>query len=169
MCALFQAATCSVRLLRADDFEAVLGLYRQSEDFLALGPVPFASREMVLTDIRRSAGCGGLYCVIVDGAGATVGVLDFMPGRPGNTAVLELLMIARNHRNRGHGRSVLHGLESYLREKYGTVQIESGVQTNNPAAIRFWKRNGFTIDSTPRAMTDGTVAFEMVKLIAADP
>jgi hypothetical protein len=36
------------------DLDALLDLYRQCEDFLALGPQPQASREMVLADLVLS-------------------------------------------------------------------------------------------------------------------
>jgi RimJ/RimL family protein N-acetyltransferase len=104
-----------------------------------------------------------LFCVIEDLLGRTVGVLDFVPELSEGTAVLELLMISCEHRNKGHGRSVLAALECHLRTRHRVNRIDSGVQSKNPDAIRFWKRAGFTIADKARDMNDGTVAFQMTK------
>jgi RimJ/RimL family protein N-acetyltransferase len=165
MCLVFQASTCLVRLSQSHDFRAILEVYRQSEDFLSLGPAPHASSEMVLADMQHSSISGGLFCVIEDLLGRTVGVLDFVPESSEKTAVIELLMISCEHRNKGHGSSVLAALECHLKMRHRVNRIDSGVQTNNPNAIRFWKKSGFTIDDNARAINDGTVAFQMTKEI----
>ena len=46
------------------DIPAVLEVYRQSEDFLALGPDPHASLEMVEKDRALSRQQGEVYCGI---------------------------------------------------------------------------------------------------------
>lgn len=166
MKALFRAGTCAVRLRSDADAEAILAIYRQSEDFLSLGPVAKASMEMVIADIQHSGEAGGLFCVIEDALGNRVGVLDFVPEYSTRTALLSLLMISREHRHRGYGTAVVAALESYLVTNYQTDWIESGVQTNNGPGIRFWTNRGFAVGHTPRVIGDGTVAFEMRKQIA---
>ncbi len=101
-----------IRLISQDDLDAVLAVYQQCEDFLALGPVPTASMQMVLKDIEVSKSEGGIFCGIIFG-GKIIGVVDYVPcnyeGEPEH-AYLSLLMIARPlpqpgnwQNNRGNG------------------------------------------------------------------
>ncbi len=53
-----------IRPITDSDLPAVLEVYRQSEDFLALGPDPHASPEMVEKDRELSRQEGGVYCGI---------------------------------------------------------------------------------------------------------
>jgi ribosomal protein S18 acetylase RimI-like enzyme len=122
--------------------------------------------KMVSADIQHSTQSGGLFCVIEDDTGSQIGILDFIPGYANRTAFLSLLMISREHRNKGYGKAVVEALESYLIRNHKTDLIESGVQTNNEPGIRFWRNRGFEIGQTAKALDDGTVAFEMKKEIA---
>jgi ribosomal protein S18 acetylase RimI-like enzyme len=162
---LFRGPGFSVRLVAENDIPSILAVYRQCEDFLALGPVPVASLAMVLADIAHSREAGGCYCGIRNEADELVGVLDFIPRHRKNTAFLELLMIALPHRRRGLGTAVLAGLEAHLKRVYGTRKIESGVQVNNEAGIRFWRSQGFVIGRRARKLPDKTIAYEMKKRI----
>ncbi len=88
-----------IRPITADELDAVLEVYRQCEDFLALGPVPVASTAMVLQDIEISRREGGIFCGIYDAAnGKMIGVVDYVPhgfeGDP-HLAHLSLLMMLR--------------------------------------------------------------------------
>jgi ribosomal protein S18 acetylase RimI-like enzyme len=161
--ALISTPSLRIRVPSADDIVAILQIYRECEDFLSLGPVPTASMQMVLDDMDHSQRVKGVFCCILDAAGRHVGVLDFVPESRPRTAYLALLMIARKYRSRGCGTEVVCELESYLKRAYGTELIESGVQVNNPIAVRFWKRCGFTIGTEAEAQDDGTVAYEMYK------
>ncbi len=53
-----------IRPIVNSDLPAVLEVYRQSEDFLALGPDPRASLEMVEKDQALSRQQGGVFCGI---------------------------------------------------------------------------------------------------------
>ncbi len=53
-----------IRPITNSDLPAVLEVYRQSEDFLALGPDPHTSLEMVEKDRALSRRQHGLYCGI---------------------------------------------------------------------------------------------------------
>lgn len=151
------------------DLEAVLEIYRQCEDFLALGPVALASPEMVLEDIRHSREEGGIYCVIRHRELGPVGVVDYIPGGfcgdPGQ-GFISLLMVGRPFRNTGLGSQVLGAVEERIVSGSAIRAIGSGVQINNPRAIRFWQRHGYRITSGPRHMADGTDAFDLRKEIA---
>lgn len=146
----------------------MLGVYRQCEDFLALGPQPRASMRMVLDDLAHSREAGGVFCGIFRGGGM-VGVVDFVPddfdGRAG-AACLMLLMIAAEHRGRGLGRKVVAAVEGEILRNAGIREICSGVQVNNPAGIAFWTRMGYEIVSGPRALPDATTCYDLRKTIS---
>src|SRR5512134_1193177 len=96
------------------DVYAILEVYRQCEDFLALGPVATASLEMVLKDLELSREQNGIFCGIHNAAGEMIGVLDYVPanfeGDP-QAAYLALLMIAAPHRKQGIGKAVVEAFE----------------------------------------------------------
>jgi ribosomal protein S18 acetylase RimI-like enzyme len=121
---------------------------------------------MVEQDIAHSREEGGVFCGIFDSQGKIVGVVDFVPGMyAGNPeqAFLSLLMIAFPYRARGLGAEVVRLLEAEI-EKDGRVKsILSGVQINNPAAMRFWQRMGYRIVGGPEAMPDQTTVFHLRK------
>ena len=151
-----------------DDTGPVLEMYAQSEDFLALGPVVKASKEMVLDDIEDAHKLGGQYCVIRHET-TVIGVVAYIATTEQLSAsYLLLLMIGAPWRNRGHGRVVVDALERYLWEEYGTESVNSAVQVNNPDAIRFYKRIGFQFSNESRTQPDGTVTFEMSKELDVD-
>ncbi|HMN62099.1 MAG TPA: GNAT family N-acetyltransferase [Anaerolinea sp.] len=146
------------------DLEAVLDLYRRCEDFLALGPQPFASREMVLADLAHSRENGGVFYGIFPG-GRLAGVPDLTEsgwlGAP-HCACLSLLMIAREQRGLGLGARVLADVEARLRRQ-GVTRICGGVQVNNPQAVRFWQAHGFEISLQARLQEDGTTTCDIEK------
>jgi len=63
---VFYVNNLVVRRIREADLPVVLQIYRQCEDFLAFGPVPAASMEMVQADIAHSVVENGIYCLIID-------------------------------------------------------------------------------------------------------
>jgi hypothetical protein len=67
-----------VRTITQDDLGAVLNVYRQCEDFLALGPEPTASMAMVLKDIEISQRDGGVFCGVYAADGTMIGVVAFV-------------------------------------------------------------------------------------------
>jgi ribosomal protein S18 acetylase RimI-like enzyme len=149
-----------------DDLDPVFDVYRQCEDFLALGPRPAASMEMVLKDIEISKEEGGLFCGIFSTDGKMIGIIDFVPnnyrGEP-SISYLELLMIAAPYRNKGLGRAIVEAVEHEIRKDASVSTILAGVQVNNPQAIRFWQRNGYHIISGPDLMPDQTTVFGLRK------
>jgi ribosomal protein S18 acetylase RimI-like enzyme len=155
-----------MRPVAQDELNAVLDVYRLCEDFLALGPVATASMEMVLKDIELSKDEGGIFCGIYTADGAMIGVVDFVPnnyeGNP-QAAFLALLMIASPHRNQGVGKAVVDAVEHEIRKDARVTAILSGVQVNNPQAVRFWQRNGYRIVSGPKSYPDQTIAVDLRK------
>jgi ribosomal protein S18 acetylase RimI-like enzyme len=149
-----------------NELDAVLEVYRQCEDFLALGPVSTASLEMVLKDLELSRENDGIFCGIYAMDGSMIGVLDYVPrnfgGEP-EAAFLELLMLAAPFRNGGIGKAVVEALENEIRQDAQVSKILAGVQVNNPQAIQFWQRNGYRIISGPGLMPDQTTAYGLRK------
>ena len=76
---VIEGATFQCRPLGAGDAEAVFDVYRQCEDFLALGPQPQASAEMVAQDMKLSREQGGLFLGIYLDDGTLAGVFDVIP------------------------------------------------------------------------------------------
>jgi ribosomal protein S18 acetylase RimI-like enzyme len=158
----------TIRPITPGDLNAVFDVYRQCEDFLALGPQPRASMSMVEEDLRHSSAEGGVYCGIFNATGMLMGIVDVVPrlfeGRP-DVAFLSLLMIAAPYRSRGLGAEVVQLVEAEIARDPDVTVIESGVQVNNPVAIRFWQRMGYVITSKPDPMPDGTTVFHLRKQI----
>jgi len=155
-----------IRPVTQNDLEAVLEVYQQCEDFLALGPVATASMEMVCKDIEISQKEGGIFCGIYAADGKMIGIIDYVPshfeGNP-QDAFLALLMIAAPFRKRGIGAAVVEAVEAEIRKDPQITAIRSGVQVNNPQAIQFWHRQGYRIVSGPTLFPDQTTAFGLRK------
>jgi ribosomal protein S18 acetylase RimI-like enzyme len=154
-----------------DNLDAVLEVYQQCEDFLALGPVATASMKMVLKDIEISKSEGGIFCGIFTADGKMIGIVDYVPynfqGNP-RAAFLSLLMIASPFRNQGIGKAVIDAVENEIRKDAKVTVILSRVQVNNPQAVRFWQRNGYRIVSEPKLHPDQTTAVDLQKDITAE-
>ena len=160
---LFQTDDLKVTTVGDNETSALVEVYKQCEDFLALGPISKASVAIVQKDREDSLAQGGQYCAIRDRHGVLVGVIDFAVKGRTNSCFLELLMIAAPYRNRGYGRTVVASLERYLKRTHGIHRMDAAVQTNNPKGIRFWRSQGYDVSSEPRAQPDGTVTYEMIK------
>ncbi len=162
----------SIKPLTEADLDAALAIYRQCEDFLALGPQPTASAEMVRSDLDHSRAAGGRFCAIRDVTGTMVGVVDFIPagfeGDP-RCAFISLLMIAAPFRSRGIGRCVVSEVEAHILRNPKISTIRSAVQTNNPAALRFWQRCGYRIAGNPQRQPDQTTTVPLQKDVPARP
>jgi ribosomal protein S18 acetylase RimI-like enzyme len=156
----------TLRAVKASDLPVMLELYRQCEDFLALGPCPTATLEMVTTDFNHSLAEGSRYCAIVLPAGEVAGVVDYKPsGFQGKLTCgfIELLMIAAPYRMHGLGALVVKRVEDGIRANPAVTEIRSAVQVNNPKAVRFWQRAGYAIASPAEKQADGTVTYALLK------
>jgi ribosomal protein S18 acetylase RimI-like enzyme len=155
----------SIRNVDENDIDSILGIYKQCEDFLSLGPVPCASRQMILDDFKISEEEGGTFCGIFI-KDEIVGVIDFVlnnfEGNP-NNAYLSLLMISKYHRRKGIGRDVVRAVEKEILKNNFIKSILAGVQTNNKPAIAFWERMGYKIVSGPELLPDTTIAYRLRK------
>ncbi len=155
-----------VHPIASDEEESILKVYRQCEDFLALGPVATASMEMVRKDLELSREASGVFCGIYTAGGKMIGVVDYVPcgfeGDP-HAAYLALLMIAAPFRDLRIGAAVVEAVEAEIRKDARITTILAGVQVNNPQAIRFWQRHGYRIVSGPKSYPDQTTAFDLRK------
>jgi ribosomal protein S18 acetylase RimI-like enzyme len=155
-----------IRPVQPEDLEQVLEVYRQCEDFLALGPTPRASVEMVLGDLKISQEAGGIFCGIYKDSQDMIGVLDYIPqnfeGNP-DWAFIELLMIAAPHRRKGLGKEIVQLVEKEIVQNPRITDILLGVQVNNPGAQEFWRKVGYQIISGPVDCGDGTTAYRLCK------
>lgn len=150
----------------SSELDSVLHVYRQCEDFLALGPVPTASMEMVLKDIEISKAGGGIFCGIYTADEKMIGIVDFVPkgfNADPHTAFLSLLMIAAPFRQHGIGKAVVEAIENDIKKDPQVTTILSGVQVNNPRAVKFWQTNGYRIVSGPKLMPDQTTVVGLRK------
>jgi RimJ/RimL family protein N-acetyltransferase len=164
---MIQAGIFQVIPLSDVDQQAVLEVYRQCEDFLALGPQSKASMKMVQADMELSHDRGGLFCGIFNVNGTLLGVVDYLPsGFEGNAhhAFLELLMIGMPHRGHGLGGTIVAAVEAEIFHNPTIQAILLGVQVNNPDARRFWVRCGYVEIRGPTLMPDQTTACLMKKL-----
>lgn len=159
-------STFEIRPVTEGESIAVLEVYRQCEDFLALGPVAKASLEMVQNDITASQQQGGIFCGIYINNGKMIGIVDYVPCNFEGTpclAFLSLLMISIPFRKLGIGKAVVAAVETEIRKTVQVAAIHSSVQVNNPQAIRFWQKNGYRIISGPEKMPDQTTVFVLQK------
>ena len=155
--------TLAIRTVTPDDYQAILEVYRQCEDFLALGPQPKASLEMVLKDIKEARVEGGIFRGIYT-YGRMVGVVSYVLGNfegKRQNAFISLLMIAAPCRGKGIGTEIVQRIEKEILMNPGIKTILLGVQVNNPNAIRFWQRNGYCIFGGPELRPDKTTVFRL--------
>ena len=161
-----QDRSLEIRPITPDELDAVLDVYRQCEDFLALGPVATASMEMVLKDLEISRDEGGIFCGIYTPEGKMIGVIDYVlcnfEGDP-QAAYLSLLMVAGPFRDKGIGYTVVEAVEKEIRKNLQVNKILAGVQVNNPRALQFWQRNGYRVVSEPKLHPDQTTAVDLRK------
>jgi ribosomal protein S18 acetylase RimI-like enzyme len=155
-----------LRTITQDDLGAVLDLYRQCEDFLALGPERTASMAMVLKDIEISQSEGGLFCGVYAVGGRMIGVVDFVPSnfeRDPHIAFISLLMISPSFRKQGIGTMIVELIQNEIRKDAQVTAILSAVQVNNPQALQFWQKNGYRIVGGPELQPDQTTTFRLQK------
>ena len=149
-----------IRPITESELEDVLDVYRRCEDFLALGPELRASAAMVLHDIETSRSEKGIFCGIYVPDKRLIGVVDYIPfnfNGVDSVAFISLVMIVASRRNRGIGTKILRLVESKIRSVGRAGEIRTAVQLNNPAALRFWQRNGYRIYGKPERRPDQTI------------
>jgi len=128
----------SIRPVLMDEKSAILNVYRQCEDFLALTPKPNASMEIIDEDMALSHQNNGVFCGIYDSTGHMMGIVDVvLKGFEGDlaTAFIELLMIAQPYRSTGLGSKVVKAIEVEIMRDTTINTILLAVMVNNPVAL----------------------------------
>lgn len=149
------------------DIDSILKVYKKCEDFLSLGPVPYASEQMVLDDLKHSGEEGGIFCGIFRNS-EMIGVVDFVLNNfdeEPNNAFISLLMIDIDYRRNGLGKEVIKAVEAEILKNKHIESILSGVQINNISAINFWISMGYKIIAGPELLPDGTTCYKLKKSI----
>jgi ribosomal protein S18 acetylase RimI-like enzyme len=163
---LIRGNSLILRTVTVNNKEAILRVYCQCEDFLALGPEPKASLEMVMKDMETSQHEGGCFCGIYHTDGHLLGVVDFIlngfEGKP-DIAFLSLIMIAPPFRKQGIGTETIQLIEREIKKDARVTEIRSAVQVNNYKATKFWQKNGYRIISKPELHPDNTTVFQLRK------
>ncbi len=157
-----------IRPILPEELDQVLAVYTACEDFLALGPQPHASMEMVLADLELSRQEKGIFCGIFLEDTRMAGIIDYVPSNFEDDlaqSFLSLLMIDSRFRNQGLGWAVMEWLEAQVMENAQVTRLVLGVQVNNPAGIRFWEKCGFVTISSLILNPDGTTCFRMAKTL----
>ncbi len=154
-----------LRSFTPDDTGAMLDVYRQCQDFLALGPEPEASVAMVLKDIETARQENGIFRGIYT-SGRMIGVVSYVAGDfeniPQNAFIL-LLMIASSYRGKRIGTRIVQHIEKEILMDSRVTTILSAVQINNPGALRFWQKNDYHIEGGPELRPDKTTVFRLHK------
>lgn len=150
-----------LRPAAAEDFAALLEVYRQNADFLALAGL-MADEALLREDLAHFAALGAETWVIEKDA-QTAGLAAWIPagyeGRP-EQAYLELMMIGQPWRSQGLGGWAVQALLQRLREN-GCRALFAHVQVNNPRGQAFWLRCGFRVDGGAQTQPDGTVTVRL--------
>jgi ribosomal protein S18 acetylase RimI-like enzyme len=144
---------CRGRRLEDGDLPAVLELLGRCRDYveLAHGREPTAEDAVALLRSLPPAHVPDdklLVGFFANSGGELVGVLDVLRDYPeAETWFLGLLLFAPEQRGRRFGEQVYGRLEEWLIAQ-GARAVHLGVLENNPDALRFWERCGFTIEET---------------------
>jgi ribosomal protein S18 acetylase RimI-like enzyme len=161
----FQSLPVVIRPIQDKDLPDILLVYRQCQDFLALGPDPIASEQMVWQDIEVSRREGGCFCGIFQHDGRLIGVVDYVlenfVGSP--QAFISLLMIATPYRRHNLGQQAIRQIEAKIRKNKQIRAVLTAVQINNPLALRFWQKNGYRIVGDPKVQPDTTITYRLRK------
>lgn len=150
----------------------MLEVYRQCEDFLALGPQPVATMTMVQQDIAHAQQEGGVFCGVYTAGGKMIGVVDYLPyhfAGEVQAAFISLLMIAAPFRGRGIGSAIVARVEAEIRRDERVGAILLAVQVNNAPALRFWQKRGYGVVSEPQLQADQTVTVLLRKDFVGSP
>ena len=156
-----------IRKITPDDYPAIHEVYRQCEDFLALGPASKASMDMVIADIREAKAESGIYSGIFYGK-MMVGVVSYIPSHFEFRlldAYILLMMIIPAYQRKGIGGEVLGRIEKEICAHARIRSILCSVQVNNPDAIRFWEKQSYKIFDGPELRPDKTTVYHLRKEI----
>lgn len=146
---MFPVERGHVKRLGTQDVPALQSLLECCRDFLELtheAPRPDAAHEFLenLPDGKtlEDKFVFGLY---EDGTKELVGVIDIVRNWPTRDEwIIGTFLLEPTRRNTGLGARVHRDLEQWVRGQ-GATGLRLVVQVQNPAGLRFWQRQGYTI------------------------
>ena len=139
-----------VRTYAPEDREAVIALWRDVFGYAEPRNLP----EKVLTD--KLGVDDGLLFVAVDYAGLA-GTL--LAGYDGHRGWFYRAAVASRARRRGIGRALVRAAEAALHAR-GCAKINLQTHVHNEAAVSFWKRLGYDVESRVSMGKDLTGALD---------
>ncbi|GEN08796.1 L-amino acid N-acyltransferase YncA [Myxococcus fulvus] len=155
---------------RIDDAEAerLQPLLERCEDFFRLCyGRPARADEARQLPLERPPGVTpeqGHLLALVDPTGAWVGLFEGLQDFPTRgEAYLGLLLLEPGTRGRGLGAGLLAGYEDWLRAS-GQQVLRVGVSEPNPAALRFWTREGFQAETWVGPLTQGELSYRVLRM-----
>lgn len=163
---IFVTEGFTIRKIYENDVDTIFRVYKDSEDFLLLGPEPKASKDMVFKDIESSAKTGGIYCLILNKEEEEIGIVDFIPNMYKENpryGYISLIMIKSEYRNKGYGKKVVDLIEGIMQKQHQVEKVFVSIQENNAKGIKFWERKGYKIFSEPELQPDKTIVLHMEK------
>jgi ribosomal protein S18 acetylase RimI-like enzyme len=165
------AGLAALPLLRAD-LAAITELCVRCSDFFSLvkgepgGP---EIAEELLSDLAPGMGPESKHVFGFSRGGALVAAIDLVDGypRPGSWYV-GLFFLDPAERGGGQGRAIWAATERWIRAR-GATEARLIVQTQNPRACAFWKRQGFEVigETTQHLRTLESRVWRLAKLLPA--
>jgi ribosomal protein S18 acetylase RimI-like enzyme len=141
-------AGCTKRLARAIDFESVhrICMHPAVIPFLSFEPMTASEFESIFAALLES------QCFFVFEHAASVGgfaQVSRHPGRSRHAAFISTLAVDPALHASGFAQSMLQTILTDLHSE-SVRRVELVVETDNARAIRFYKRNGFSLEGTMR-------------------
>lgn len=139
----------SIRKASSEDFDAIWRMWKEIMDQKIYYPYDESySRQDIQDEWINVITCHPYVAILEDGT--TVGAYILKPNQPGYGKHIcnASYMVHSTHRGKGIGDELCqHSLESARQLGFRGIQFNLVVSTNQ-AAIRIWKRNGFTLVGT---------------------
>ena len=144
-------STLIVNPLTADEFPEAAVIYRNSWHFLVelSGEVPDSiGMELVTREVTEASTNGAIFAGIrLKENRQLVGVVTYQlggyRGQP-SQAWIALLMVAEQFQSLGYGGEAYRLVEEAIFTDPGISTISLGVLTNNPKALKFWQKMGYS-------------------------
>jgi RimJ/RimL family protein N-acetyltransferase len=151
-----------MRPLKANNYPAVVELYRQTPRFIVElngRPAESINLEMVEEDAAQAANHGATFVgLFLRESGQMIGVADFVPGgyrgQP-SQAWIALLLIGGPFQRQGYGTEAYRLVEEAIFADPNAQTIGLGVLVNNGPALGFWAAMGFQRAGSTVADRDG--------------
>lgn len=162
-----------LRLATAADRDAVYSIYMHPDvnPFLGYDPMSAADFGAIFQEL---VDCGSFYIFERDGDVAGFIRATRQPGRAAHVAYLGTFAVAPRWHGSGIAREIMENVVSLLQAQ-GILRLELQVEPDNPRAIAFYHKLGFTQEGRMRAAykrsTDARYVDEifMGKLLAELP